>query len=73
MHFLAQKPVTNMKIKALLPVVVLCLLAAAPTAAPEPKVESLISKELKDIPGKEGVMISVEYPPGEADPVRGGD
>ena len=49
--------------------VLLCLVAAAP-AAPGPKVTSLISKELKDIPGKEGLMITVEFPPGGADPVH---
>lgn len=49
--------------------VLFCLVAAA-SAAQEPKVTSLISKELKDIPGKEGLMITVEYPPGWADPVH---
>jgi len=36
---------------------------AAP-AAPEAKVTPLLSKDLKDFPGKEGLMITVEYPPG---------
>lgn len=58
-----------MKTKALLPIV-LCLLAAAQAAAPGPKVTSLMTKELKDIAGKEGEMILVEYPPGGADPVH---
>jgi quercetin dioxygenase-like cupin family protein len=53
----------------LLCLVLLCLVAAAP-AAPGSKVTSLISKELKDISGKEGLMITVEYPPGGADPVH---
>src|SRR5690348_13252791 len=45
--------------------------AAAPEpAAPEPKVKSLMSKELKDIPGKEGLMLTVEYPPGGSDPIH---
>ena len=57
-----------MTTKALI-LVLLCLVAAAPVA-PEPKVASLISKELKDLPGKEGLMIAVEYPPGGADPVH---
>ena len=30
----------------------------------------MISKELKDIPGKEVLMITVEYPPGGADPIH---
>lgn len=49
---------------------VLCLLIAAPAAPPGPKVKQLLSKELKDIPGKEGLMLEVEYPPGGADPVH---
>lgn len=60
-----------MKVKALWPAVALCLLAAAPATPPEPTVKSLISKDLKDIPGnKEGLLIEVEYPPGGADPVH---
>ncbi len=38
--------------------------------AQEPKVTELLSKDLKDIPGKEVLMISVEYPPGGADPIH---
>ena len=38
--------------------------------AQEPKVTSLMSKDLKDFPGKEGLMITVEYPPGGADPIH---
>jgi quercetin dioxygenase-like cupin family protein len=45
--------------------------AAAPGAAPEAKVTELFSKDLKDLPGnKEGLMITVEYPPGSVDPVH---
>jgi quercetin dioxygenase-like cupin family protein len=29
-----------------------------------------MSKDLKDFPGKEGLMLTVEYPPGGADPVH---
>jgi quercetin dioxygenase-like cupin family protein len=47
----------------------LCLAAVSPSE-PEVKVTSLISKEMKDIPGKEGLMIAVEYAPGGADPVH---
>jgi len=32
--------------------------------AQEPKVTSLMSKDLKDFPGKEGLMITVEHAPG---------
>ena len=37
---------------------------------PQAKVETLMAKELKDNPAKEVTMITVEYPPGEADPVH---
>ena len=50
-------------------VFLLCL-AAVPLLAEEPKVAPLMSKDLKDFPGKEGMMITVEYPPGGADPVH---
>jgi hypothetical protein len=33
------------------------------------EVTRLMSKDLKDFPGKEGLMITVEYPPGWADPI----
>jgi quercetin dioxygenase-like cupin family protein len=34
------------------------------------KVTPLFSKDLTDFPGKEGLMITVEYPPGASDPVH---
>ena len=37
---------------------------------PQPKVETLMSKDLKDNPAKEVTMITVEYPPGGGDPVH---
>jgi len=39
-------------------------------APKEAKVTPLFSKDLPDFPGKEGLMISVEYPPGSSDPVH---
>ncbi len=39
-------------------------------AQPAPDVASLFLKELADIPGKEVLMLAVEYPPGGADPVH---
>ena len=36
----------------------------------EAKVTPLMSKDLTDIPGKEGLMITVVYPPGGSDPVH---
>src|ERR1041385_3443214 len=50
-------------------VFLLCLMAAA-VFAQEPDVRSLMSKDLSDYPGKEGMMITVEYPPGGKDPVH---
>jgi quercetin dioxygenase-like cupin family protein len=51
----------------------LLLLAAGPVTAqtaPQPDVASVMSKELADLPGKEALMLTVEYPPGSADPVH---
>jgi quercetin dioxygenase-like cupin family protein len=43
----------------------------APKAAPaEAKVLPVLSKDLADIPGKEGLMFTVEYPPGASDPIH---
>ena len=36
----------------------------------EAQVTQLLSKALTSLPGKEGLMISVEYPPGSSDPVH---
>ena len=45
--------------------------AKAPQAkAPQAKVTSLISKDLPEAPGKEALMIMVEYPPGSSDPAH---
>jgi quercetin dioxygenase-like cupin family protein len=33
-------------------------------------VTPLFSKDLANIPGKEGLMITVEYPPGSSDPIH---
>ena len=33
-------------------------------------VSPLMSKDLKEFPGKEGVLIAVEYPPGASDPIH---
>src|SRR5262247_1149332 len=50
--------------------VVLISLIAGPLMAQEGKVTSLITKDLTGISGKEGLMITVEYPPGGSDPVH---
>jgi quercetin dioxygenase-like cupin family protein len=42
----------------------------AQAAPPEPKVSALMNKPLNNLPGQEGLMLVVEYPPGGADPVH---
>jgi quercetin dioxygenase-like cupin family protein len=37
---------------------------------PEASVTPLMSKDLRDVPGKEVSMITVEYPPGSIDPIH---
>src|SRR5512146_1491807 len=39
-------------------------------ATHEAKVKPLMSKDLTNLPGKEGVMLTVEYPPGSSDPIH---
>jgi len=46
-----------------------CVIAGTLTAQ-EAKVTELFSKDLTDFPGKEGLMITVEYLPGSSDPVH---
>jgi len=45
-------------------------LAAPPVVAPEPIVTPVMTKALEDHPGKEVTILTVEYPPGGADPVH---
>ncbi len=49
---------------------VLLGLMAGSAMAEEAKVTSLMSKALAETPGKEALMITVEYPPGSVDPVH---
>ena len=49
-------------------ILVLVSLMSGTLVAQEAKVTQLMSKDLAEFPGKEGVMISVEYPPGSSDP-----
>jgi quercetin dioxygenase-like cupin family protein len=51
---------------------VVCLLFLAPNLlmAQDAKVTEVLSKDLYNIPGKEGLMITVEYPPGASDPIH---
>ena len=55
---------------ALLVVALSTFTLQAAAAAPEPVVASLMTKALENIPGKEVLMITVEYPPGGEDPVH---
>ena len=61
----------------ILSLVVLCLMtgtlmAQQPAAnqAPQASVKPLTSKDLPEFPGKEVLMITVEYPPGSVDPIH---
>jgi len=57
--------------KMILMLVCLMSIAVEPKRAPvEAKVTQILSKDLPDFPGKEGVMLSVEYPPGNSDPIH---
>ena len=44
--------------------------AAAESDAPHAKVKELMKKDLKDYPGKEALMILVDYPPCSSDPIH---
>src|SRR2546429_1493058 len=46
------------------------LVAQEAKEAQEAKVTQLLSKDLTNLPGKEGLMITVEYPPGSTDPIH---
>ena len=65
-----------MKNKTLLLVILLLLpgtlMAQQPATkqAPQAEVASLTSKDLPEFPGKEVLMITVEYPPGSVDPIH---
>ena len=51
-------------------VLILLCFASGTLMAQEPKVTPLMSKNLPDLPGKEGLMLLVEYPPGSKDPIH---
>ena len=54
---------------AKLGLMLVCLMSV-PLETKEAKVTPLFSKDLTDLPGKEGLMITVEYPPGSSDPIH---
>ena len=49
--------------------VLLCLMTGT-AMAQQAKVTSLMSKDLPEFPGKEALMITVDYPPGSSDPIH---
>src|SRR5262245_11738368 len=51
-------------------ILVLAFFATGVLVTNEPKVTPVLSKDLTDIPGKEGLTLVVEYPPGGADPIH---
>src|SRR5215510_14346872 len=51
-------------------IVVLAFLSTGALVVDEPKVTPVLSKDLTGIPGKEGLMLTVEYPPGGSDPIH---
>src|SRR5262252_6618685 len=60
-----------------LTLLLVCLMSFAmeskemPIATPvEAKVTPVMSKDLPNLPGKEGLMLFVEYPPGSSDPIH---
>ncbi|HEX5434048.1 MAG TPA: cupin domain-containing protein [Candidatus Angelobacter sp.] len=51
-------------------ILTLAILLSGTLLAQEAKVTQLMSKDLNDLPGKQGLMITVEYPPGASDPIH---
>jgi quercetin dioxygenase-like cupin family protein len=49
---------------------VLLFFSTGTVLAQQAKVTSLTSKDLTELPGKEVLMITVEYPPGSVDPIH---
>ena len=51
-------------------ILALACLMSSTLLAQEAKVTELFSKDMANIPGKEGLMMIVDYPPGTVDPVH---
>ena len=51
-------------------ILALSFLMSGTLVAQEAKVTQLLSKDLTNLPGKEGPMVTVEYPPGSSDPIH---
>jgi len=54
----------------LMPATLMAQQPPAASEAPQASVTPLTSKDLPEFPGKEVVMITVEYPPGSVDPIH---
>jgi len=52
------------------PLLVMAFFLTSTLTAQEAKVTPLMSKDLPEFPGKEGLMITVVYPPGASDPIH---
>ena len=52
------------------PMALLAFLIAGTLTAEDAQVKPLMSKDLPEFPGKEGLMITVVYPPGASDPIH---
>jgi quercetin dioxygenase-like cupin family protein len=55
---------------AMLVLVVGAQLAAPAHAAPQPIVVPIMQKDVADVPGREMLMLSVEYPPGAVETIH---
>ena len=51
-------------------ILALACLMSSTLVAQEAKVTELLSKDLTNLPGKEGLMITVDYPTGSSDPIH---
>ena len=51
-------------------ILALACLMSGTLFAQEAQVTELLSKDLTNLPGKEGLMITVVYPPGSSDPIH---
>src|ERR687887_715861 len=51
-------------------ILALACLMSGTLVAHDAQVTPLMSKDLEDFPGKEGLMIAVVYPPGSSDPIH---
>jgi len=52
------------------PIALLAFLIAGTLTAQDAQVTPLMSKDLPEFPGKEGLLITVVYPPGASDPIH---